>query len=267
MHPIERLRYVARSHGGDQRMLVRETADAISDLDLDPAGIVVTCRRIVERHPTSGPLWWLCASILASTDPAREAWRLTEYIESDPTPGLLANVLADGVRVCVIGWPDLVGEALIRRGEVTAIVVDSGDFGHRLSRRLSESDVQAELVPAAGIAAAVGASDLVLIDAVAAGPDGALAALGSHAAAAVAYCAEKPVWLVAGRGRRLPAGLWQGMNQRLNDAGPTWERAVEQVPLELFSAVFGHDGLVAAGAEALRGECPMTHELLRSSVM
>ena len=36
MHPIERLRYVARSHGGDQRLLVRETAGALSGLGLDP---------------------------------------------------------------------------------------------------------------------------------------------------------------------------------------------------------------------------------------
>ena len=36
-------------------------------------GLVVACRRIVERHPTSGPLWWFCASLLTASDPFRAA--------------------------------------------------------------------------------------------------------------------------------------------------------------------------------------------------
>ena len=55
VHPIERLRYVARARGADAESLVRETAGALRGLGLDPSGLVVACRRIVERHPTSGP--------------------------------------------------------------------------------------------------------------------------------------------------------------------------------------------------------------------
>ena len=71
VHPIERLRYVARARGADAESLVRETAGALRGLGLDMAGLVVACRRIVERHPTSGPLWWLCARMLTSSDPLR----------------------------------------------------------------------------------------------------------------------------------------------------------------------------------------------------
>ncbi len=72
MHPIERLRYVARASGGDQRMLVRETAGALRGLGFDPAGLVVACRRIVERHPNSGPMWWLCATVPVSGESQRD---------------------------------------------------------------------------------------------------------------------------------------------------------------------------------------------------
>ena len=92
-------------------MLVRETAGALRGLGFDPAGLVVACRRIVERHPSSGPLWWLCASVLAAPDPYRCAAALADDIEMDPTPDLLVDALPDDATVCVVGWPDLIGEA------------------------------------------------------------------------------------------------------------------------------------------------------------
>lgn len=267
MHPIERLRYVARVTGGDQRMLVRETAAAIAALDLDPAGLVVACRRIVERHPTSGALWWLCASLLTASDPFREAWGLADLIDDDPTPNHLMQLLPDDATVCVVGWPDLIGEALLRRGDARVLVIDANNEGSRLVRRLERADVQAQTVPAAGVAAAVAASDLVLIEASAAAVDGALCSLGSHAAAAVAYCAEVPVWLVAGYGRRLPEQMWRAMVQRLGEAGDGWNHDVEVVPLAMMLAVLGPNGLADADANAVSAECPMTHELLRMSAM
>ena len=69
MHPIEHLRYVARARGADPVSLVRETISAFGGLRHEPAGIVLAARRIVERHPTAGPLWWLCSHVLGATDP------------------------------------------------------------------------------------------------------------------------------------------------------------------------------------------------------
>jgi hypothetical protein len=184
MHPIERLRYVARSSGGDQRMLVRETAGALRGLGFDPAGLVVACRRIVERHPNSGPLWWLCASVLAAPDPYRCAAALADDIEMDPTPDLLVDALPDNATVCVVGWPDLIGEALLRRGDATVLAVESDDEGMGSAafvRRLHHGDVDAEIVPASGAAAAVLSSDLVVIEAMAASATELLATQGSRA--------------------------------------------------------------------------------------
>ena len=77
MHPIERLRYVARADGAGPGVLVRETGLALCDMDLDPQSLVLACRRIVERHPTMAQLWWLCAHVLAAPDPSRRLanWR------------------------------------------------------------------------------------------------------------------------------------------------------------------------------------------------
>lgn len=53
MHPIERLRYVAHAIGADPATLVSETELALRDLQNEPAGLVLACRRILERHPTA----------------------------------------------------------------------------------------------------------------------------------------------------------------------------------------------------------------------
>jgi hypothetical protein len=268
MHPIER--YVARASGGDQRMLVRETAGALRGLGFDPAGLVVACRRIVERHPTSGPMWWLCASVLAAPDPYRCAAELADLIEADSTPDVLVDALPDNATVCVVGWPDLIGEALLRRGDATVLAVDCNDDSGSSSafvRRLQRADVEAEIVPAAGLAAAVLASDVVVVEALAATETELLAGAGSRALASVGYCAEVPVWAVVGRGRCVPPQLFEAMTHRLDDVRVPWEADAETVPLALAHWLGGPGGVTPMAETTLQPECPMSHELLRSSAM
>ncbi|MBA2626082.1 MAG: hypothetical protein H0U89_10820, partial [Acidimicrobiia bacterium] len=85
MHPIERLRYVARAGSAEQRELVSEAATALGGLGDDGPGLVLSCKRLVERQPTSGPMWWLCARLLRAADPRGEAWRCVGEIDGDPT--------------------------------------------------------------------------------------------------------------------------------------------------------------------------------------
>jgi hypothetical protein len=95
-----------------------------------------------------------------------------------------------------------------------------------------------------------------------------LVATSSRAAASVAYCAEVPVWLVAGRGRRLPAALFTTMLERVADVRVPWEAAAEPMPLALVGTVVGPDGLVDAQLpDVLAAECGMAHELVRPSPM
>ncbi len=267
MHPIERLRYVARASGADQRVLVGETAAALRGLRLEPSGLVSACRRIVERHPASGPLWWLCAHTVTAPDPFAAAADAAARIEADRTADVLIEALPDEATVTVVGWPDLAGEALLRRGDPLVLAVDAGGEGSAYARRLERAGVAAEVVPTAGLAAAVAASDVVLVEAIAAGPDGALCASGSHAAAAVAYCAGIPAWLVAGVGRRLPAEMWEALLARHLVTRPAWELAEEVVPVALCTAVGGPAGVLEAPGDLGVAECPLAYELLRSSAM
>src|SRR5690606_27180617 len=135
---------------------------------------------------TSGPMWWLAARVLATNDPRAEAFRCVSTLQDDKTAAALAYELADDITVTVLGWPEQVGAALIRRGDIRSLVVDSLGEGAGLVRRLELADSPAEEVPPANLAGAVRWSNLVLLEASAVGPNGFVAVAGSHAAAAVA---------------------------------------------------------------------------------
>ncbi len=228
MHPIERLRYIARSYGGDPRTLVVETASALWALGDDPAGLVVACRRIVERHPTSGPLWWLCAHMLIDTDPWAVARRLASEIADDPTADQLADALELDATVCVVGWSDLIGEALLRRDDLSVLAVGSDDSADLLT-------------------GAVLAADVVLIEALAASTTEMLAVPGARAAASVAYCSEIPVWAIVGVGRRIPEVGFQSLVDRIPNEG-----VADVVPLGLCTEIGTSDSA-----------CPIALELTR----
>ena len=171
MHPIERLRYVARSGGADHSALAEETARALAAFTDDPSGLVTACRRIVDRHPTSGPMWWLASKVLATNDPRAESIRCVTTLQDDPTAAALAYELPDDMTVTVIGWPEQVGDALVRRGDIRSLVVDSLGEGTGLVRRLEHADSETDEVPPANLGGAVTWSNIVLLEASAVGPD------------------------------------------------------------------------------------------------
>jgi hypothetical protein len=263
VHPIERLRAVARSSGAEQGLLVRETAGAMAALGDDPAGLVTASRRILERHPAAGALWWLCARVLTAGDPVAEAWRAVDDLDDDPTPAEVVAALPDGATVCVLGWPEVVADALPRRGDVTVLVVDALGDGPAMVRRLTRADVPAVDVPAGGLGAAAAEADLVLLEANAVGPAEVAAVSGSLAAAAVARHRGAPVWLTVPRGRLLPARLWDALARRVDLLGDPWDADVEVVPVDLVDRVVGPAGVVDV-ATALRAvDCPVAPELTR----
>ena len=135
-----------------------------------------------------------------------------------------------------------------------------------LARRLDQSGTAVAIVPDGGVAAAVVVCDLVLVEATAAGPDGVLATLGSHSAAAVAASRGIPVWAVAGVGRVLPRPLWDALLARLDQQSvEPWDRAVELVPASLVTGVCGPAGLVDPGEGLVQATCPVAPELLRTA--
>lgn len=266
VHPIERLRYVARARGADAESLVRETAGALRGLGLDMSGLVVACRRIVERHPTSGPLWWLSARMLTSADPLAAARAAVEEVESDPTVDELTAALPDGATVVTIGWPDLVGTAVARRGDVRVLAVDAGHQASSFVQRLERIDIESELVPTEAAALAVAAADLVLIEADALDGTHVLASTGSAVLAAAAGLHRTPVWCVAGCGRRLPAPMIAAIIDRVAQrAIDPWSPEVEALPTSLVAHVVGPHG--RRPATDVRAECEMAPELLRTGIM
>jgi len=264
MHPIERLRYVARSSGASQEVLVRETAGALAALGFDPPGLVTACRRILDRHPLSGPLWWLSARVLTSNDANNEAWNAADEITADDTGDVLAYNIPDESVVCVLGWPDVIGDALPRRGDVSVLVVDTLGEGSGLVRRLLHADVDADDVAMSGLGAAVCDSSLVLLEASAIGPTGFIGVAGSRAAAATARHAGVPVWLVGGIGRLLPRRMWDALAGRLDLLGEPWELDDELVPLDLVDRIAMPTGILPVDEALTLTDCPIAPELFKS---
>jgi hypothetical protein len=239
MHPIERLRYVARVEGADFGLVAMESASALAAVAAsDIPALVPSCRRLVEGHVTNGPLWWLSARVLASPEPVHAAREAAAALEADPTERVLAREVPDETSVLVVGWPDIAAEALSRRGDLEVFVAESGGEGDGLVRRLSRDRH--------------------------AGPSGLMAAPGSHAAASVARQAGVPVWAVAGVGRVLPEALWNALLARVDQSGlEPWDRDDELVPAELLDAVVGPEGRTEVGAGLAASTCPAVPELLR----
>jgi hypothetical protein len=264
MHPIERLRYVARAGDDAPSMLVRESAAALASFSRDPAALVTACRRLVDRQSHAASIWWLAARVLVAADPAHEAWLAADSVDADTTPIHFIDHLPADAKVLVLGWPETIAPAIAKRGDLDVFVVDTLDQGSGFVRRLERVGLEPTLVDERGVGAAAAFVDVVVLDALGLGGDSISALTGSHAAAAVAKAAGKQVWAAAGVGRVLPGRLWDSYAQRLDDAADPWDNDLELVPLSLIDTVVGPDGL-ATPAEALkRADCPIAPELLKS---
>jgi hypothetical protein len=266
VHPIERLRWVARSPEGDASVLAVEAADALAGFADDPAGLVIASRRLIERRPAAAPLWWLASRVLCSLEPAFEAMDAAADLERDRTAVALAGDLPGGT-IAIVGWPDEAGAALRMRarmgggeaGTDRVVVVPSDNQGWGGVDWLQSHGVDARLLRAGEVAAAGRRCVLALLEATAVGPDSFLAAAGSAALAAAAREAHRPVWLVAGVGRALPGPLYDALVRRVGD-----DPALEVVPLDAVDEVAGPAGPVPR-SQLARPSCPVAAELLRFS--
>lgn len=267
MHPIERLRYVARASGAPQRVIVQETATALASFSSDPQALVTACRRIVARQPSSGPLVWFAARVLTAGDPSSEIWEAAGAVQADPTAAELAFKLPEDATVVVLGWPDEISAALPRRGDLEILVVDTLHEGGGFVGRLLYSDVEAVDVPFSGLGAAVAASSLVLLESSAIGPTEFLAVAGSRAAASVARHAGVPVWLVGGVGRLLPQRMWEGLRDRVVGHEDPWDADDEVVPLDLVDMIAGPSGPEPTADALRRTDCPVAPELFKGDVV
>ena len=252
---MERLRSVARTGGGDPASVVVDTVEALRSLSPGPGELVSVCRNLVDRAVTCGPLWWLCAHLLAEPDALRRGWDLSDEIGDDPTAERLTDALPADATVVTVGNPAIVGAAVSRRGDVSVLAVDAGHATNALVRRLDRNDIESTVVAPEAMLTAIRWADLVLLEADACSSERVVASIGSGLAAVAAAHAGVAVWLVAGRGRRLPGRYVDAIAGRCVDD-------IETFSADMVTAVVGPDGRRTDVAEALLPECPMAPELV-----
>jgi hypothetical protein len=259
MQPFERLRAIAR-HGSDDATLVAEAADCLGDFDDDPAALVVTCRQLLQHHPDCGPLWWLCARVLAAPEPSEAAWEAEAMVRDDPTPGRLAALLPfpHDHPVAVLGWPEVTGLALETRPDLEVLAMRANAGDDRWRAQLARSAASAR--PVDVTEAAAHEPTHVLVEIAAASPTQILVREGTTR---LLDQLDRPgllVWLVAGVGRVLPARLFDAMLRRL---GEPEDHALELLDVQRADRIAGPTGLVRPENLQRRVDCPVAPELLR----
>lgn len=263
MHPIERLRYVARATHVAGDVLARETAMALADFVGDDAAMLIACRRILDRQPTSGPLVWLAAHALGAPNQRKALWDAVEMLEGDSTRAALAYTLPDDAVVASVGWTDTMSELARKRGDVGFVVVDTdGSAEYQVDRYVDDTQ-QVTVIDAEAVGAGLVDVTHVLIEFDALGSESALAPMGTFPAAAVASRLEVPVWGVApigvALGERMYAGLLRRWNERVSD--PVHLRAVEEFATSLIDQVVTTAGVVTVERAIAASGCPIVPEL------
>ena len=127
MHPMEYLRHVAGARGANARDLVHESAWALGAMASDPQALVLIVRRLVDKHPTCAPLWWLGAHTLTALDPAAHVRAVMDDYLDDPTESYVIDFLAQADEHVVIvealgcGASDGVTEVMVAEDDADAI--------------------------------------------------------------------------------------------------------------------------------------------------
>lgn len=285
VHPMERLRYVARAGDVPVVPLVRESAAALVTMADDPMGLLTSCRRLVGRRPGCAPLVWLAARMLTGADPRSEARDAVAEIEADPTGHELDHGLGHGWTVAALGDPDIVGPVLRSRPDLQIVPADAAGLGPDAAADdldglgpgaddpggLDAAADDSDGYPLSGaaadpdrLAANAGTADVVVLESDCVGPTAALVPPGAVEAADRARASAVPVWLVAGVGRVLPERMWDLATAGLGDDGPA-SGGCEFLDLDrLVTRMVTPVGLRAPDRARSRIDCPTAPELFRT---
>ena len=237
MQPFERLRALARWHEDDDTLLASEAAECLSAFDGDPAGLVVSCRRLLAHHAPAAALWWVCARVLCAPDGPEAAWAAWRLLRDDQTAARLSALLPfpHDDPMAVFGRPATLSRALAERPDLDTFRVEAGDglSGVRPSHLLVE-------------ARAVGGNTALVAE----GAGGVIDSIRDQGGV---------VWLVAPTGRLLPPPALRrprrrSGSRRVGRSDRRWSD-VERIA--------GPTGLDTPARIARRVDCPVGPELLR----
>jgi hypothetical protein len=248
---------LARTDSADAAGLIAETATALGALRGEHANLVVAARRIVERHPSVGPLWWLCAHLLVSDDARELAWDLADEVSADATGAVLAAELPIGARVLTGGFHPTVSEAGAQRPDVAITCLVLAEAARRAASRVARFGPVVDLIRTPDLADAAGAADVVLVPLMAGTTGLTLTTPEAAAVARAGIAAGTPVWLLAPVGTCLPRRYVEAIVEGAPDL-------VAEVDAELAARIVGPHGARADVSAALAPTAPMAPELLRA---
>jgi hypothetical protein len=254
--PFERLRALAR-YSGDDTELVLEAADCLADFGTDPQ-LLTVCRRLLAHHPASGPLWWLCAHVVAAANPSQAAHDAARRLGADRTATRLASTLPfpHDEPIAVLGWPEVTGTALAERPDLDIVAIRSRVDDHTFRARLARAEVRARVVDETE-AMALEPSHL-LLEVLATSPTTALVPVGT--ADLLWSLGGAQLWLVAPTGRLLPERLFAVARREIERAD---DPVAESLEVARAARVAGPAGLDPPERLATRLDCPTAPELLR----
>lgn len=117
MHPIERLRYVARAGTAPDRILVAESIPAFGAFASKPQMLLVALRQLISRQPDSPGLLALGAHMMNSLDALEAGWSFSDALNEDRTADI-----AETIAVTESGGTDVIDS--IASGRTTSAAIE-----------------------------------------------------------------------------------------------------------------------------------------------
>ena len=250
MHPIERLRYVARAGDPDPALLASDAAGALAGLSADPRALLVAARRLLEFHPGCAPLWSVAARVLAAGDARAESDRCIEELGDDPTAEELAVAFDGSAVVATVPSPVIVASCELRPDLALRLIADGWTL-RSAARTLSDHRDLACYLPDE-LEEAIADATVAVVEIAAAGASGVVVDITTRSLVAGAGRLAIPVWAVAPIGRVLPEPLFRAFVAR-NDAYVSH--------YDEFDRVVGPDGPETPAVAFARSDCPALAEL------
>lgn len=266
MHPIERLRVLARDDEVPHAELAAETAGALAALGDDSRGMLAACRQMLARHPEAGPLWWACARMLSADDPEAEARAIRRNLADDAVGLSLALDLPQGIEVAIIGWSPLVNELAGRREDLKLNISWTGgltfveanlDTFHDPSLETYDPDIDDRVfdLKSHELVRSVERCEVLLVDVWVAGDKAFFSSARNKEAMVAAHRCGTEAWAMVGVGRRLPEPLFEVVRQRIRTTATPRLVAADHTINEYASRVI----------EPVSIPCPCPPELLHLS--
>ena len=263
MHPIERLRWIARSEGEEDSAVAAEAAWSLAELAVEePAAVLTAGRRLVLRQPSCGPLWWACANIieaLGGQDILEVAHRVALELAGEGVSARLAAALrrevASGEALAVTPPVGTTGRALEAGRYAVRLLAPYRELRYEMAHFGSADVTGFELEESQE---ALEGCRLLLVEPRFASSERLFVSAAAARAVRAAHRVEVVCWAVLGPGRLLSEPLAVAAGQLVRGES-------EELAASSFAAAVDSEGL-APPTEALgRSSCPAAAELAHLS--